>query len=113
MPWGHRHRFPVAPALARSETKRALARGANISYALILNPAGLTSRSADAVAAAVGLHPANLWPEWWEVTEAEDRCGTPAGYNAHRRFGETPCPECLAAECERGRQRRQAAKAVA
>lgn len=32
---------------------------------------GLTCRAADRVATALNLHPANLWPDWLEVVEAD------------------------------------------
>ncbi len=108
MPWGHMHRFPVAPVVALASSKRALARSAEVSYALLFDKRGLTSRSADALATAVGMHPACIWPEWWDAIEAEDKCGSVAGYKAHLRFGEPACAACLGAERDRGRRRKAA-----
>lgn len=31
-----------------------------------INRGGLTERAADHAAVALGMHPAEIWPEWWE-----------------------------------------------
>lgn len=41
--------------------------GANRSNVHRWRRRGLTLDSADRCATALGLHPANVWPEWWEV----------------------------------------------
>lgn len=113
MPWGYLERFPVAPALVLAPSKRALAKRAGLSYNTLVHPAGLTLRSADRVATAVGMHPADLWPGWFAAVIAAGKCGTTAGYHAHVSAGETACNACLEAERLRGAQRRLAARFAA
>ena len=40
------------------------------------------------------------------VTLLRDKCGTNAGYNAHKYYGEPPCDPCIQAGNEYARQRR-------
>lgn len=37
----------------------------------VLTEGAIGEPLADVVAAALGMHPANLWPEWWTGTEME------------------------------------------
>jgi hypothetical protein len=53
---------------------------------------GLTWWMADRAAVACGLHPALIWPTWFD--DATTDCGTPPGYKRHRSAQEPPCEPC-------------------
>jgi hypothetical protein len=70
---------------------------------------GFTTLEADRAAVRCGQHPATVWDDWYELAVLVDSCGTHYGHNRHRRAGETPCDDCLAAEAAYKRARRKVA----
>lgn len=99
-------RYPLAPlaAAARIELHRpgrpsdddqadaglhALAQRIGITHrqARRILHTGLTDRQADRFATRIGMHPASIWPEWW------DGAGDDADW-----YGDDPALECLRPE---------------
>lgn len=64
-------RLPLAPLVERYGSISALARALGRDYAQVQkwSSDGVPERSADRIAVAVGLHPVDVWPDWYEVTE--------------------------------------------
>jgi hypothetical protein len=57
---------------------------------------GLTHEQADQFAVRLGLHPVELWPNWFDGVEYAPLCDRP-GHGAikrHRRLGEALCLDC-------------------
>ena len=81
---------------------------------------GLREDAADRAATALGCHPAEIWPEWFDDAQPDTRdivllkpdkrsllpqppykpCGTNAAAKRHRRNGEPLCDACRRAERE-------------
>lgn len=96
--------WPITPALAATEFSRSeLARRARIgndTWAL----GALTDDQADRVAIAIGVHPSDLWPEWFEVLPPDpDVCGGCGGKVIEHR-GRRVCRSCDRARSARRRE---------
>lgn len=62
-------RFPLDPLLVRCPSRREIARRSGLSPVALRDPRGLTVRTADRAAVAVGCHPAELWPDWFDLAQ--------------------------------------------
>lgn len=64
-------RLPLAPLVERYGSVSALARALGRDRIVVSkwNTHGLPAVSADTVAVAVGFHPVEVWPDWYEVME--------------------------------------------
>lgn len=119
------NRYPVAPLLHTIEHRYPEMADWDISETLgysyewlcrLRLKTTLTETAADRAAIALGLHPAHLWPSWFDDVPPEgqrDTCGSEKGAQAHRRHGEPVCLACRAADAERKRAWRRAQKAPA
>jgi len=54
----------------------------------------------------------DLHEPWPELEPAHPTCGTPAGYQTHRKLGEDICDPCYAAQSADQKARREARKAA-
>lgn len=71
---GDTRRFDVAPVLALGVPIVEIARRSGIDSAQIhrwKRGAGIPAAKADQLACSLGVHPAQLWPDWFELDEAE------------------------------------------
>lgn len=64
-------RLPLEPLVARYGNVRALADalGRDRGQVQKWRERGVTVPSADSLAVALGLHPVEVWPDWYEVSE--------------------------------------------
>lgn len=64
-------RLPLEPLVRRYGSVRALAEALHRDRAQVQKwrERGVTIHAADDLAVALGLHPVEVWPEWYEVTE--------------------------------------------
>lgn len=64
-------RLPLEPLVARYGSIRALADALDRDRGQVQKwrERGVTVLSADGLAVALGLHPVEVWPDWYEVTE--------------------------------------------
>jgi hypothetical protein len=67
-------RLPLEPLVARHGGVSGLARalGCNTGQVGKWRQRGVTLLSADRIAVALGLHPVEVWPEWYAVCEEAD-----------------------------------------
>lgn len=85
-------------------------------------PRDLTAARADRIACALDLHPAVVWPDWWDAIAVDDDadlfagmplrpyapCGTTAAAARHRHNGEPLCEPCRLARNAAQLERRRA-----
>jgi len=64
-------RLPLEPLVRRYGSVRALAEALNRDRGQVQKwrERGVTILSADRIAVEAGLHPVEVWPDWYEVTE--------------------------------------------
>lgn len=64
-------RLPLEPLVRRYGSIQALAEALNRDRAQVQKwrERGVTILAADDIAVALGLHPVEVWPEWYEVTD--------------------------------------------
>ena len=96
-------RFPLEPlrVAAGCATLRALAArlgGLHVSNAHRQAHIGLSPIGADRAAMQLGLHPGEVWPEWWEEETGArcHRCGIPllSAYASKNPNPRRHCSEC-------------------
>lgn len=92
-------RLPIAPLYELTDSTATLAQRVGVSRRTIARDvhAGLTLDKAERYAGALGVHPADVWPEWTDlmiamVSTACDACGAMfVPYRSNSRFCSRRC----------------------
>lgn len=103
-PWSFKSYVPVSELLPYVRSVKHLAELAGVTRSRLYRRGGQLSLDlAEQLAEAIGFLPIEIWPDWPDKVLAEDRCGTPQGYKAHRSAGEEACAGCKAAHASHNR----------